>query len=185
MSRARGVGLAGLLAGLLAGCARPDAASVAPPDTARVPAREVWDARLVVLEQGRPRLRLEAPYLASFEGDSVYSVLESDSTGRAVTAQLFDAAGQPSATVTARRLVYREAAGAFVAEGGVVVNAQGGRRLDAETVRWDDAARRVEAPGFVRFTSPTEQVEGYNLRADESFVTYSLGRTRATVVVER
>ncbi len=41
---------------------------------------------------------------------------------------------------------------------------------------WDEAARRVTAPGHVRFTSPTEQFEGENLSADERLDTYTMTR---------
>lgn len=149
------------------------------------PTREVWNVRLTLAEEGRLRVRLAAPYMAAYEGDSTYAVLESDSTGAPVTVTLFGAVGDTSATVTAPRIVYREAERRFEADGPVIVTARGGRRLDAQRVMWNDAARRLDAPGPVTFASPTEQVTGRNLAANEDLTRYALGQVTATVIVQQ
>lgn len=149
------------------------------------PAREAWNVRLTLSEQGRLRLRLAAPYLAAYEGDSTYAVLRGDSTGVPVTLALFDANGDTTATVTAPEVVYREAERRFEASGPVVVMARGGRRLDAGRLVWNDALQRLDAPGPVTFASPTEHVTGRNLTANEDLTRYTLGQVTATVVVQQ
>lgn len=174
-----------LLLAALAACSDP---APSPPDAPRsgpMPAREIWNVRLTLAEEGRLRLWLAAPYMAAYERDSTYAVLESDSTGTPVTVTLFGPAGDTSATVTAPRIVYREAERRFEADGPVVVTARGGRRLDAQRVVWNDAVRRLDAPGPVTFASPTEQVTGRNLAANEDLTRYTLGQVTATVVVQR
>ena len=185
MSRRTAPRLAALACVLaLAGCARPDAPGAAG-DAVLAPAREAWNVRFTVLDGGRPRARVDAGYMASYETDSLYSVLRGDSAaGTPVTVGLFDAAGRPSATLTARRVVYDETNRRFVATGNVVVRTTGARTLLAERVVWLEADRRVRAPGFVRYTSPNERAEGYDLDADETLATYRLARVTANVVVE-
>ena len=149
------------------------------------PAREAWNVRLTLSEQGRLRLRLNAPYLAAYEGDSTYAVLRGDTTGVPVTLSLFDANGDTTASVTAPEVVYREAERRFEASGPVVVIARGGRRLDAQRLVWNDALQRLDAPGPVTFASPTEHVTGRNLTANEDLTRYTLGQVTATVVVQQ
>ena len=159
-----------------------------PPGAAasaeRVPVREAWNVRFAVQEGGRTRARLDAAHLAAYEGDSTYTLLSGSEDGqRPVTVQLFDDGGQPLATLTAPRVAYLESRRQFVADGGVRVATSGGRTLSAERVVWDEAARRVEAPGRVRFTSPTEQFEGEDLSADERLDTYRFRRITGQATV--
>ncbi len=168
----------------LGACARPAPASFAPPDSTRPPAREAWNTRFAISEAGRERAHVNAAYLAAYEGDSTYTLLRGDSTGSPVTVQLYDAQGQPSATVTAQRVVYVEAKRRLTASGNVQVQAQNGRSLQADQLVWDESSGRVRAPGAVRYASPTEQVSGYDLDADEALVNYSLRNITASVTLQ-
>ena len=188
-----------LLAALAAspGCARAargPAAGAAPER----PAQESWGAVLRVTRNGADRARLAAPYLARYEGDSTYAVLQADpdapdtlaanvpagAADRAVHVRLFDDAGQPSATVDADRVVYRDEEQRFVAQGRVVVLTEEGRRLESEEVRWDEASRELRADGFVRITAPDERFEGVGLVAAEDLSTYELARVTGQAEVE-
>jgi lipopolysaccharide assembly outer membrane protein LptD (OstA) len=147
--------------------------------------REAWNVRFGIAEGGRERARVNAAYLAAYEGDSTYTVLQgAEGGGTPVSVQLFDAAGRPSATVTADRVVYREAARQMTAQGSVVVRASGGRTLQAERLLWDEATGRVRAPGAVRYASPTEQVTGTDLDADENLVSYTIRNVTASVTLQ-
>ena len=184
---ARGGWALGLLLGLLAGCTRqagppPSAADV--PD-GPVPDYESWDVTLNLSEQGRPRARLQAPYLARFAvQDSSYTLMEigPDSTTR-VTVYLYDEAGDASATVHADQLFYFDEEGRFEARGDVQVETVTGKRLFSEHLRWDEAARKVRTPGFVRILTAEERIQGYNLMADEDLSTYTLARVTGQVTV--
>ena len=174
------------------GCARTGRETGPPsaPAPAR-PAQESWGAVLRVTRDGADRARLDAPYLARFEGpDSTYAVLQADPTspvpaaGPAVHVQLFDDAGQPSATVDAARIVYRDEEQRFQAEGDVVVVTDAGRRLESQQVRWDESSRELRTDGFVRITAPDERFEGYGLVAAEDLSTYELARVTGQAEVE-
>lgn len=177
-----------LVAGLLAGCER----QAAPPTMEAVrsegaPDQESWDVRLAVSEDGVPRAYLEAPYLARYERrDSTFSLLQSppDSLAGRVTAQLFDEAGDASATVRADRLFYYDRERRFEAQGNVVVITPEGKRLESEHLAWREDERRVRTPGFVRITTPTERIQGYDLVADEDLDNYRIARVTGEVTVE-
>lgn len=191
-------GLAGTVAAalLLAGCGE----RAAPPPTMdevrseRAPVHESWDVTLYISETAtltgtsEPRLLIEAGYMAAFEEpDSSYTLLKTDSTAAersTVTAHLFDAAGDTSATVTAREMIYRQDRETIQARGSVRVRTPEGRHLETEVLLWDGREKRVRAPGFARITTPTEEMQGYQLDADEDLDNYTLARVTGKVVLE-
>ncbi|WP_456429889.1 LPS export ABC transporter periplasmic protein LptC [Rhodocaloribacter sp.] len=171
-----------------AGCERRAASPVAV-DQIRVdlPDHESWQARFYVSEDGIPRMEITAAYMAEFEReDSTYMVLTGlpDSLGPRVTVFLFDAEGDSSATLTADQVYYYENEQRFEAQGNVIVVTREGRRLESEDLHWDERKRKVRTPGFVRITTETERIQGYNLEADEDLATYRLVRVTGRRLVE-
>jgi hypothetical protein len=183
------------LALLAAGCrageeaAPPPAAPEGPPP----PVQVSYDARFAMRQGPRPRAFLRAGRMERYETeDSLYTLLLPDTQatpppalppGR-VRAQLFDAAGDSSATLFADRLRHLEREERFEAFGRVVVTTVTGKRLETEYLTWEEARREIRTPAFVRITTPTEIVAGNGLVADESLETYQIGRFSAEVEVE-
>ncbi|PSQ99092.1 MAG: hypothetical protein BRD48_05140 [Bacteroidetes bacterium QS_9_68_14] len=89
-----------------------------------------------------------------------------------------------SATIRANRIVYHDAAGRFDARGHVVVKTATGKRLEGEHLAWHEEEKRIATPGFVEITTPTDRIQGYDLRADENLDSYQLGRVTGRVTVE-
>lgn len=177
---------------LLAGCQRqaPPVSVEAVHDEER-PAQESWDARFAIINGGQPRVLVEAGYMAQFErGDSTYVLLEpaEGDTGPAndayVTAYLFDADGDSTATLTADRLYYYDAERRMEARGQVVVVTREGKRLESEHLEWLEVEEQVRTDGFVRITTPKEQIQGYDLVADEDLETYQVARITGQVMVD-
>ena len=88
------------------------------------------------------------------------------------------------AQLTADRLIYNEDDGRFVASGNVLVVSQDGKRLTAEEVVWDAAARQLRANGAFRFTTRSERISGYGLVASEDLARYSFSRASGELEVE-
>ncbi|QXD14473.1 LPS export ABC transporter periplasmic protein LptC [Rhodocaloribacter litoris] len=152
-----------------------------------VPDRESWNTRFYVSEDGRPRVEIEAAYMAEYEReDSTYMLLRGlpDSGAARVTVRLFDERGEPSATLTAARVYYYDREQRFEAHGDVRVVTRTGRRLETEDLFWDERERIVRTPGFVRITTEKEQLQGYELEADEDLATYRLRRVTGRRTVE-
>ena len=177
-----------------AGCARPSGeGTLSEAELADLPAQESWGVELQRSEGGVPRVVLRAPYLARYERpDSTVVRLGPDTAGgdtaggdtARVRVAIYDEAGAPTATLTADRLDYRDRQQEFVATGRVVVTTEGGRRLESERVVWNEAAKSLRADGLFRFTSPTERIQGYGLRASENLSRYTFTRARGELEVE-
>lgn len=186
------IGLIGVAGGGLLGCGGRDTAPAAAngPDES-APRHVSYDARFVMNQGERQRAAIAAGQMQQYSrGDSTFSLLmaapdtlQGPSPAR-VTAWLFDAAGDSSATLTADSLIYYDRRGQFEAYGNVIVVTQEGKRLRSETLTWDESDRTIRTTAFVRITTPSERVEGYGLVADENLDTYQIGRFTAQVAVE-
>ena len=157
------------------------------------PDQESWGVRFVVTEvtigseESRVRMVMVADYMAQYEReDSTYRLLRGhlDSLNRRVVAHIFDAQGDSAATLTADRVLYFERDKRFEARGQVVVVTHDNKRLESEHLIWLEDKREVRTPGFVSIVTPTEQVQGYGLVADEDLRTYQIGRFTAQVTLD-
>jgi hypothetical protein len=113
------------------------------------------------------------------------SASRADSTRlpRRVRTVLFDIRGDSSAVLRADRIVYYEKERRYDAFGNVIVVTTDGKRLESEKLTWLEEAREIRTRRFVRITTPTEQVQGNGLVADEDLETYQIGRFTAEVEV--
>ncbi len=179
---------------LLAGCEQRASSPHAfeEADSADRPAQESWDVNFVISqvlrgeEESKPRVRVVAGYMANFEEDSTYTLLqhEKDSQAEPSIAYLFDEAGDSTATVTANRFYYFDDERRMEAHGNVRVKSREDRVLETEHLIWLDEEQELRAPGFLRMETPTELVEGYELRGDETLQTYEIARVTGQVTME-
>ncbi len=181
-----------LCAGMLAACGRATAPPAALKDirSEADPVQESWGAEYYVTEtipgeaSSRPRLKMRADHMATFEeGDSTWTVLQSDSIGGRVTVLLYDETGDSSATVFADRVTLLDNRKRFEAIGNVEVRAQGDKALWSEHLVWFEREQALRTPGFVRISTPDEQVQGYALKADERLDEYTLRSMTGRVTV--
>lgn len=182
----------GVMGGSVMGCGHRATSTPAAegPDEA-APRQISYDARFVMNQGDQPRAAIAAGQMEQYSrGDSTFSLLvPAPDTMRVqtpprVTAWLFDAEGDSSATLTADSLIYYDARGRFEAFGDVVVITQSAKRLRSEYLTWDEVDRKIRTNRFVRITTPSERVEGYGLVADENLDTYQIGRFTAQVTIE-
>lgn len=179
-------GLLGLLVLVGSGCRRTTPGAGSPEEELEErPDHESWDVDYQLREDGRPRLRLRAGYMARFEEtDSTYSLLRpresrADSFVRSIW---YDEGGNRVATMRSDRLYFYDDEQRMRAVGSVVAITPEGNRLETERLVWRERSRTVRAPGFVRMRQEGDWVEGYGLVADEAFEEYTLsdptGRVR-------
>ena len=162
-----------------------DAITLAELRAEREPVEELFGARIQTSENGRPRLHIEAAAMRKFEtDDSTYVVLEGDTASPRVLVRLFDENGQPSAVISADVVVRHEDEGRFEARGDVDVVTVTDRRLDAETLHWQDEERIIRSSGFVVIETPTQHLSGYELEATEDLESYRLERVTGQVIIE-
>ena len=141
------------------GCTRAPAEGL-PPGTEieDLPESESWDAALRTSEDGRPRLEIDAPYLARYRRpDTTFVYLGpapqgTARSGGAVAISVFDDDGAPLADVRAREAWYYEGDGRLVTEGDVQTTVRGddGADIQARRLTLDDET--VTAEGDVQAT---------------------------------
>ena len=173
----------------LSGCFESD---VVPPTmdeirAEQLPDQESWFATFDVLNGANPRLQILADYIAKFEEpDSTYMILKGhpDSLNSRVTAFIFDEVGDSSATIVANNMIYYEEDRRFEAHGNVIVETVDQKKLETEFLVWLEVERKVQTEGFVRINTPTENIQGYDLKADEDLDNYQIARVTGKAVVE-
>lgn len=170
---------------LVASCRQPPPPELkAAVQAEQEPRQESWQVDYRLSLEGKPRARLLAAHLIRQEyPESTYVVLEG-SADEPVRGWIFTPEGDSGAAFRARRVIYYEHDRRFEAEGAVEVITPEGRRLLTERLRWLEDQERLQAPDFVRLLSPNEQVEGFELDADEQLTSYRLRRVTGRVVIE-
>lgn len=150
------------------------------------PVSESWGTTMMITEDGRNRLHMNADYMARYETpDSTWMVLTgADEQVDRVFVVIFDADGDTSAVVTSQRIVWHERARRFVARGDVRADAGQERSLQSEHLAWSEQTARVTTPGFATIRTPSETLSGVGLDADENLADFTLSRVTGTVLID-
>lgn len=176
-----------LLTGAVSGCEyRSRSGRQLPPDSVLGdrPSQITSNARFTMREGGDPRAFIRADRMEQYrKGDSTYSVWRTLSDTARVRSQVYEE-GDSSATIIADSVVYFSEDGRFEAYGNVVVETVEDRRLESEYLTWHQFDRTIRTPRFVHITTPTEDVRGNGLVADEDLETYQIGEFTAEVDVD-
>ena len=175
-----------LMLGVVAGC-RSDASREEEPIRRALEmegaSQQAERVHLAISEDGRPRLWMEADKLWRFEEDTVRVELAGEETP--VQGAVFDSEGRKRATFKAGKVSYIEKEHTFILEYGVEVQTTEGQRLSTERLIWNERSRQWYAPGFVRYRTKEEEMQGYRLRADESLEHFSMAEITGQVIIRR
>lgn len=176
-----------LCLGLAMGCEhRTREGEALPPDSLqrRGPSQVTRDARFEMTEGGRRRAVIRADRMQQYQtDDSTYSVWRTPGDSARVHSFIFEE-GDSSATITADSVVFFNQEGRFEAYGDVVVLTQENRRLESEHLTWLQSDRTIRTRRFVHITTPSEDVRGNGLVAEEDLETYQIGKFTAEVEVD-
>jgi LPS export ABC transporter protein LptC len=115
-----------------------------------------------VTNQGVRRSRVEADSAFFYESTQVTEL-------RNVKVVFFDLKGTESSTLTARRGTYRWQDGSMEANGNVVVVSPDGRRLQTETLRYNNGTNTISTDKHFTFDRGAEHLEGNSFRSDPDF----------------
>ncbi|NNE33743.1 MAG: LPS export ABC transporter periplasmic protein LptC [Rhodothermales bacterium] len=154
--------------------------------TTPVPSQESFDVELYESADGALRYRIRAAYMGRYEtADSSFVLLAKRTPEDApVRAELFGSNPDSTTTIDAAEIRFFETDHRFEARGNVVVLTSTGRRLETEFLVWREDDRRVNAPGFVRIISSTEDMQGYGFDSDEQLNSFSLQRVTGRYYLE-
>jgi len=164
---------------------RKDDRSVTDSLTGEGPDQITWNAQFQMNEEGRRRAIISADRMEQYQTeDSTYSVWRTLRDTNRVRSYVFDEQGDSSATILADSVVFFDRKGRFEAYGDVILTTEEGRRLESEHLTWNQVDRTIRTRRFVHITTPTEDVRGNGLVAEEDLETYQIGEFTAEVEVD-
>jgi LPS export ABC transporter protein LptC len=115
-----------------------------------------------VTREGVRRSRVEADTAYFYENTQVTQL-------KNIRVVFYDAKGEEGSTLTARAGTYRWQDGSMEANGHVVVVSPDGRRLQTETLRYDNVANTISTSTHFTFDRGTEHLEGNSFKSDPDF----------------
>ena len=124
-----------------------------------------------VTNDGIRRSRVEADTAFFYENTQITRL-------KSIRVVFFDLRGEEGSTLTARTGTYRWQDGSMEANGSVVVVAPDGRRLETETIKYDNATNTISTDRHFSFDRGTEHLEGNSFRSDPDFKNVVTDRPR-------
>ena len=94
----------------------------------------------------------------------------------------FNASGEHSSLLTARRGKVNDATQDFEAYDNVVVVSDSGTTLRTERLFWTNAEQKIHTDAFVDITSLTERIMGHGLVSDQGLKNYRIFRVTGQAV---
>ncbi|MGH7652595.1 MAG: LPS export ABC transporter periplasmic protein LptC [Gemmatimonadaceae bacterium] len=135
-----------------------------PPAVAHSPLADsadqvMYNARLVLTDEGVARARLESD-TAYFFDDNTRVELEK------VHTTFFTVTGAKNAVLTSERGTYNSRTSAMVARKNVVVVSEDGRRLTTPELRYSQQANQISSDSAFVLTEPNRRLAGVGFRSD-------------------
>jgi len=124
-----------------------------------------------VTNEGVRRSRVEADTAFYYEPTQITELHK-------IKVVFFDLKGTEGSTLTAKRGTYRWQDGSMEATGNVVVVSPDGRRLETESLRYDNATNQIMTDKQFTFDKGEEHLEGNSFRSDPDFKNVVTDRPR-------
>jgi LPS export ABC transporter protein LptC len=124
-----------------------------------------------VTNEGVRRSRVEADTAFYYEPTQITELHK-------IKVVFFDLKGAEGSTLTAKRGTYRWQDGSMEATGNVVVVSPDGRRLETESLRYDNATNQIMTDKQFSFDRGAEHLEGNSFRSDPDFKNVVTDRPR-------
>lgn len=124
-----------------------------------------------VTSDGIRRSRVEADTAFFYENTQTTQL-------KRIRVVFFDVRGEEGSTLTAKTGTYRWEDGSMEANGSVLVVAPDGRRLQTETLKYDNATNTISTNQHFSFDRDSEHLEGNSFRSDPDFKNVVTDRPR-------
>lgn len=159
---------------VLNGCTDP---KPTPEKNIRLPETEAEGITLQIEQNEKPLLKVRAGKMIKFQRpDSLFTLIRPQKPDSLVYVSLYDTQGKVRAEMQMQKLHYYDEPLRFEATGKIRVQS-GEKSLSAQALTWNQADAQIVAKGFVQIQTPTERIEGYNLKANEDLSQYELYKT--------
>lgn len=160
--RRRALAAAALAAALLGACKERGATPTSVLTAADTADQTLYGMTTVVEDAGQRKNAVAADTAWVYESSQTIEM-------RVLTVEFFDPRGARTATLTAREGTYRMQQKVMEARGEVRVAFTDGRRLRAETLRYDQAAQEVTTDRPFIFERPDATLRGNGFISDPAF----------------
>jgi len=156
---------------IITGCAKLDPETSGLPVEESLPDVELFDASITYTQAGQTQFQVHAPHISQFETTDLL-LLQGG-----IEVDLFNELGQHTALLTAEEGEVLEREQRLLAHGNVVVRADSGMVLYADTLYYDPKARRVKSDGFVIIVTDLDSLSGYGFSASPNLKDWEIKNT--------
>lgn len=163
-----------LLLTVAAGCAKLEEPSKQENVTLGFPDVEIFQASINYTRGEMTRFKVKAPHLSRFEKIDLL-LLEGG-----IEVDMFDSKGEHTGLLTAEKGEVLERKQHLLARGNVVVHADGGIVLYADSLYYNPETERVISDGFVIIVSPDDSLAGYGFSASPNLEDWEIKNTSGT-----
>ncbi len=133
-----------------------------------IPSQESWRSRVIFSDSSQVKAILWAGHISVY-ANGHYTLLDDS-----VHVDFYNALGEHSSTLTARRGRVDDATDNFEAHEHVVVVSDSGTTLRTERLYWTNADRSIHTDAFVDILSPNEHISGTGMVSDEGLKNYKI-----------
>lgn len=172
---------AGLLAlSLLLGCEDKIAALQREVTQDDLLIERISEVDILYSDSAVVRLRIQAPTLLNH----LTTNEERKEFPDGLRASFFDAYGQVTSTLTARRATQYERRSMIVIQDSVVVQSADGDRLETDELIWDERQQTLYTQKLVKVTTAEEQIYGYGFRSNQDFTEWQVNKVTGRFLVD-
>jgi LPS export ABC transporter protein LptC len=162
---------------LFSGCANdPQELQALAAKRKQLPAETAREIEILYSENGRTKIKLNAPLLDRFVGDDPYLEFP-----EGVHVIFFDTLMNPETSLKANYAINREAEKIMEARSNVIVINEKGEILNTEHLIWDQKNEKIHTKEFVKITTADEIIMGEGMEADQQFTKYKINKIRGTI----
>lgn len=141
---------------------------------------ETHDLDLVLIEEGRKKVRLQGSYAATF---NTREINETRISGP-VSIHVFDSTAAIKTWVSSDSAIYRAEASQFEFYGDVHVRTRDKRHLQSEYLEWDQAENTISTSQFVVITTPTDSIAGTGFTGTSDLSRYTIRQPSGRYVID-
>lgn len=145
----------------------------------KFPVETADSIEVVYSDSGRVLMKITAPLMEHFVGDSSYIELS-----KGVHVIFFNDSLQPQTELTAEYAINKERESIMEAKRNVVVVNEKGDKLNTEHLIWDKNTRMIRTEEFVKITTEDEVIMGNGMEADEHFTKYKIKQIKGIISIK-
>ncbi len=143
-------------------------------DTPKValPDQESWETTIILTRNGHKVAEVWSNYIARYKGKSKSFLKDS------IHVDFFNRRGEHDAVLTANEGEVDETTDNLTAIGNVIVITNDGKRLETETLIWDNREQKIVSHVPVKFTTATDTLFGDSFVSNPDMTNYEIENPR-------